>query len=166
MAFKIWGNMPLNRQERILNYEDTSVGSKYLLFPFSYSAQQGDLRLLLYRKPAEQRDLKRNRDTIYVFNEGNSDNISKSTSNALYTKANENLLHLTVPVQGDLEENDVNVSGYSEEFKTWVKVLTKEQSKIVFSKDKCTYKVEGPAGSGKSRTLMLKIIRELHESVN
>jgi superfamily I DNA/RNA helicase len=68
-------------------------------------------------------------------------------------------------VDVELEPNSKTVDIH-QSFDTWMKLITKSQERVVYASLENPVRIEGPAGTGKTLTLLLRVLRKLHDAEN
>ena len=178
-SIKRWERMSFNFAEKLL-----PNSTKALLFPFTHSAQvpfrltfelapdkrrrekraKGE-ELLLYKcgtdegkGPAEEASTTIFRKAIDAIPEANQ--IAKDSA-SLLTETNSSSAALAVT---RLEQSGRNMSVGEATYNDWEPLLTTAQKEIISAPIVAPHRIEGPAGTGKTLSLVLKCIFSLREA--
>lgn len=178
---KIWSNGIYNNSEKFI-----SGTSKAVLFPLNYAASS-NFRIAIEREPAKERLLKRDMQGrfLLVYKSGTSgaDSATELADDRNLRKAFEKLSDVyrevqrtssvTAPrVEGsrftttDLSDVPLSSRPAHMPFEKWIPLLTREQRKFLGAPSKTAHRLQGPAGTGKTLSFILRTIRVLREAEN
>tara|TARA_R110002049_G_scaffold94732_3_gene232960 strand:- start:1537 stop:3855 length:2319 start_codon:yes stop_codon:yes gene_type:complete len=176
---KYWANGVYTHAEKFI-----SGTSKVVLFPFPYSASS-KFRIAIEREPWKERLTKRDMDGHFLlaYKSGcvgaNSSVESADETNFrkvfnrladVYTEISRLVEKLSGQEPGgqirstDLDESLGAYRPTHLAFESWVPLLTEKQRRFIHSNPSTPHRLQGPAGTGKTLTLMLKTVWTLREA--
>ncbi len=176
-AKKMWHGLSLTYAERVI-----SGSSKAILFPYQYRpdpyraviekdplgerlskrGHRGDF-LLLYKGGFEGGDPKEEPEyTVFRKVYESLPSIRDKVRNDVQTTEPQNLDQLRVEQLGDL--GDQAAPTMFRGFDEWLPLLTANQTRFVTTPIAGCYRIEGPAGTGKTLSLILKALYSLRQA--
>jgi hypothetical protein len=177
-AVKIWSNLRVSISERMLS------NSKAVLFPYPLS-QHRNFRIVIDLAPDIKRQAKRLNEgrSILVYRSGTDEGGGPTEEAGVtnfrrfldvrwgITKAkprqgvtvgnNESITSLKITT---LDASPTHHSDLFQGYDRWISLLTDAQKKFVESSLDAPHRIEGPAGTGKTISLVLKAITALHNA--
>jgi hypothetical protein len=177
-AIKVWSNLRVTLHERILS------NSRAVLFPFPMSQFHG-FRIVFDLAPGSKRQAKRPAEgrSILVyksgFDEGGGPSEEVSLTNfrnfldarkTISTNKNSKASSAeksgiqSLKITSLDEHKPEHDSGLFQGYERWMTLLTDQQKDFVSTPLHAPHRIEGPAGTGKTISLILKAITALHES--
>ncbi|EIE50583.1 hypothetical protein C357_12916 [Citreicella sp. 357] len=175
---KYWSGGIYNKSEKIV-----SGSTKAIVFPLAYSTKP--YRIAIERSPLDSRLKRRDMDGKFLLvyktgwegansateiaDESNFRRVFERlgevysiTSKAHEHKASGNINEQILSINLD---NELRVSSAIHgRFEDWIPRLTQKQKKFVFSEPYMPHRLFGPAGTGKTISLLLRTIRTLREA--
>lgn len=175
---KIWSNEICNHSERFIG-----GSSKAVLFPLNYAANSG-FRITIEREPAKERLSKRDMHGhfLLVYKSGTSgaDSATETADDGNLRKAFNKLpdvyrkqkIVAESPVLGEggqLASTELSKSPDSSRsahmpFDQWQPLLTAQQRKFIGAPMDTPHRLQGPAGTGKTLSLILRTVRILRDA--
>lgn len=168
LATKRWNNFPLSASESWMR--DSEIG---IVFPFPIF-QYTNFRVAIKQGYRDQRIEKRHgKKILFAFAGNRSDNISPDSNHlSLYSRSFEELIQIRMKVQDKIEQTDKTPTDFGshslilaeeikkpiryQDFDKWINRLTAIQKRFVTSEEKGPFRIEGPAGTGKTLCLILR----------
>lgn len=173
-CIKYWDGLSLSSSERFLK-----GSNKCLVFPLSYVANRMGYRITIEKDPIAKRLSKRT-DSRYLlaYKSGTTegDGASEVVSFTVFRKAYEEYVatvskkdfkELSVTRTSNLAMEVTRLEEASSKISTeqgyerWINLLTDSQKKFVLSDWRKPHRLEGPAGTGKTLSLVLKAVSVL-----
>lgn len=162
---KYWYGHPMTSSERKI--PDTS---KYCLLPLPFSSTNY-YKILIDSKPDEVRQKKRNLEVLLAFNDGYNEPSADNESLTNLRKAITNIdkaIEKTKNIENSnnydynnfdnpVTKTDTIIKGYIG-FEKWENYLTTTQKKFIYNISLASTRIEGPAGTGKTLSLVLRTI--------
>jgi len=166
-SIKHWNKLSFSHNERIVNNQKTAF-----IFPFSSNYKVG-----IERYPLEKRFKKREIECLLVYIDGDKDilpteaqnhnNLRRIVENSnSICKNPESIIASddSIPVGFyKLTAKDINPINPAIGFKNWKYFLSEKQQQFVYQKFNQAERLEGPAGSGKTLSLVLKTLYNINE---
>ena len=176
-AIKVWSNLRLSITERLLS------NSKAVVFPHPIS-QHTSFRIVIDLAPDSTRQSKRPAEgrSILVYRSGTDEgggsteepsitnfrrflearrSLKRSTPVPGTTLNASQITSLQITSLGGRPEHQTNAyQGYER----WLALLTRNQKSFVLSDLQAPHRIEGPAGTGKTMSLILKTLNALHSA--
>ena len=177
-AIKVWSNLRVSQSERMLS------NSKAVLFPYPKS-QHSAFRIVIDLAPDITRQAKRPTEgrSILVyrsgFDEGGGPSEEAGVTNFRhFLEARRSIRRENKPKAGGPEplkikslqitsldaQKPEHYSGLFQGYERWIALLTHAQKSFVLSSLHAPHRIEGPAGTGKTISLILKAIAALHRA--
>lgn len=178
-AIKLWERMGLTYAERVL-----PNSTKGILFPYPYSAQN-PFRIAFELAPDKRKREKRTKgQEILVYKCGTDEGggISEEASTTNFRKAIDNLADAYSQIkelarpekEGNgipavlsvtrLDSSEKLLSVGEATFDEWLPLLTNAQKELIETELHSPHRIEGPAGTGKTLSLILKCIATLRNA--
>jgi superfamily I DNA/RNA helicase len=175
---KYWAGSSLNKSEKIVNGT-----SKAIIFPLPYSTRP--YRIAIEREPISDRLKKRDMDGhfLLVYKTGweGADSTTEEADDtnfrrvferlpevyATTTKIIENAAAISTETQvasTSLDDDLGAKRSVHSPFEDWLPQLTKQQRKFVLAPENTPHRLQGPAGTGKTLSLLLKTIFALQNA--
>lgn len=176
---KIWSNGVFNSSEKII-----SGTSKAVLFPLNYAANSG-FRIAIERDPAKERMSKRDMQGhfLLVYKSGTvgANSSTETADDGNLKKAFEKLSDVYGKIQKTVSRSQLvgedrqlattdlsNAPSSSRPahlpFEQWIPLLTAQQRKFVGAPSDIAHRLQGPAGTGKTLSLILRTVRVLRDA--
>jgi superfamily I DNA/RNA helicase len=177
-SIRAWERQPFTFSERVHN-------SKLIIFPFSYNSNENRFRVVIEREPQSKRLIKREIKQpllVYKYSDANAPNGEESPNIGVLEKAGERYLELYSEFVGKLKseslvpnqivpfaqissDNKVKASGFAYlSLDEKRKRLTSPQRSVVDSDSMTSpIRIDGPAGTGKTTSLIMRAYRLLSE---
>lgn len=173
---KLWTNGIYNHSEKVI-----SGTSKAVLFPFNYSTSSG-FRIAIEREPAKERLTKRDMHGhfLLVYKSGTSgaDSAKEIANDGNLKKAFDRLPDIYREIQKTVSDTSVMGDGSQLAttdlggspptsrpahlpFEQWGPLLTNQQRKFIQAPVETAHRLQGPAGTGKTLSLVLRTIHIL-----
>lgn len=156
------------------------IGDKAIVFPFPFSATVNSYRILIDKKPEVRRLEKRDKQFLFVYSAGFSENISIDPNYQNLTKAIEegaevckvnNSSNIDVNTPEILSLSTTNLDKCQDlsineniGFDNWTHYLTNVQKEFVIKPIVGPERLEGAAGTGKTLVMILRCINLLRIS--
>ena len=179
---KFWNNPIYSKSEKLI-----SGTSKAVIFPLPFSTNS-QFRIVVEREPMKERLKKREMDGKFLLayksgTEG-GDSTSETPDYTNFRKAFERLPDLyrnLISTATELVDEHQSLQMASTElrdgqylndhtaflpYEKWRNLLTKQQNKFVDAPVDTPHRLQGPAGTGKTQSLLIRCVRLLREAQN
>ncbi|WP_299809478.1 UvrD-helicase domain-containing protein [uncultured Roseibium sp.] len=176
---KYWSGATYNKSEKLI-----SGTSKAVIFPLPYT-ERAPFRIAIEREPLKQRLKKREMDGrfLLVYKSGYeaADSATEQPEETVFRRVFERLPGVYKDVSEAAEEiasaenkgqmistelatTPTTVLPAHMPLNDWLPLLTKQQRKFIFAEATTPHRLQGPAGTGKTLSLMLRAIRVLRQA--
>lgn len=176
---KYWSNGIFTNSEKLI-----SGTSKAVIFPMPFSSGTA-FRIALEREPSQARLMKRDMDghflLVYKSGREKADSSKEIADETVFKSVFDRLQSVYAEVNSatqnrptDFYNDQVNSTDIVGDFKSsrsilmpykdWLPVLTNRQRKFVFAPTATPHRLQGPAGTGKTLSLILRTLRALQDA--
>ena len=178
-CIKYWSSSVFNRSEKIIQGT-----TKAILFPLPYE-NNTPFRVAIERHPLRERLAKRNMDGqfLLVYKSGRQagNSFTETADETLFRRVYSRLPEVYQTVSKTVSDLDssldaehlastdlTNLIGLTQSihmpFASWFERLTEKQRKFVLASSDTPHRLQGPAGTGKTLSLILRTVRVLMEA--
>ncbi|WP_181454224.1 UvrD-helicase domain-containing protein [Halomonas sp. SL1] len=167
-CLKNWNSQPFAKTERV------AKGDLLVVFPWSISNADGS-RAIIDRRPDSKRQEKRDTRNLLLFSFCDKE-VEKPDTYTVFKKFSEECSHVDTVTFGDdkKEISPLRVQtvegGFTpidsrQSLETWKEKLTETQKKVAFSPSLGPERIEGPAGTGKTLSLVLRGVSLIESAI-
>ncbi|MGR2738144.1 UvrD-helicase domain-containing protein [Billgrantia sp. Q4P2] len=167
-SLKSWNGNPLAKTERV------TKDDLLIVFPWSFSNADGS-RAVIDRRPDRKRQEKRNTRNFLLFSFCDKE-VEKPESYTVFKRFSEESGLIDIPQCSQPIENKGHLKVQSvqggfvpidsrQSLDTWRERLTEIQKSIAFSTGMGPERIEGPAGTGKTLSLVLRAVNIIEDAV-
>jgi hypothetical protein len=176
---KLWTNGIYNHSEKII-----TGTSKAVLFPLNFAANSR-FRITIEREPAKERLSKRDMSgrflLVYKSGTDGADSATETADDLNLRKAFDRLPDVYREIQKTVVDSSkvsdgrqlasTNLDGSPKSsrsahmpFEQWLPLLTGQQRKFIWANADTAHRLQGPAGTGKTLSLILRTVRVLQDA--